>query len=109
MKFRLVLILALLLGVAALSGLTATMRVHVVGPLQSPTAYGRIYYQGDDPPHLTEFQLPSAGQTVEVDFELADWSSTSVLIAELYNYDDFYSQSGTTSDPVFDFWLPFIR
>ena len=102
MKFRLFLALALLLGAAALSGLTATVKVHVTVPLSSPTAYLRVYYVGEDPPHLTEVTLTATSQ--EFYFGLEESHETRI-VADLYCSAGEFTEFGVISYPYITFDL----
>ena len=101
MKFRLVLILALLLGVAALSGLTARVHITVSAPVSSPTAYVRAFWPGQPLPPLRTITLPNPmGRELIVDFELSDAQAMRTVFAELYANNQVYTTSAPTVWPI---------
>lgn len=105
MKFRIFLILALLVGAAALSSLTVRVFVWPVTPNLPSTGYLRVYYDGQTPPAWQQFRMPPLNDPCHFDIELPDIPNNGTIHAEVATIAGIEHQRQRVSNPYFVFYL----
>lgn len=104
MKFRIFIVLALLVFAVALSSITAEVRISSSGLAPTDTGYLRVYYADQTPPPARAVRLPAPNTSVVYFIDVPDsWGQTAEVLADLRVGGRTYTLSSTAPRPVFHF------
>lgn len=106
MKFRILLVLAILVFAVALSAATVTFHVRCNGPVPTRTAMLRAFQVGEEAPRWTVFELPRPGETFVMRYHVTeDPTSIDAFKCQVYLAGNIYEEITRDGGDVY-FTLP---